>query len=106
MSDHEPPRVEVSDLPDPVPADWVVLDVREPFEWEAGHIAGATHVPLGDLPTRVDELDPERPLLVVCHLGQRSAYATAWLTSIGREAVNLEGGMDAWEAAGRPVVTP
>jgi rhodanese-related sulfurtransferase len=105
MSDHEPPCIEVTEVPEPVPADWVVLDVREPFEWAAGHIPDATHVPLGDLPLRLGELDPQRPHLVVCHLGQRSAYATAWLTSIGHHAVNLEGGMDAWEAAGRPVIT-
>nr|WP_309221728.1 rhodanese-like domain-containing protein [Aeromicrobium senzhongii] len=66
---------------------------------------GRSTSPLGDLPFRVDELDPERPVLVVCHLGQRSAHAAAWLTHRGHEAINLEGGMDAWEAAGRTVVT-
>lgn len=105
MSEHDQPGIEVADLPETLPADWLVLDVREPFEWQAGHIDGALHLPLGELPLRVGELDPQRPVLVVCHLGQRSAYATAWLTSMGHHAVNLEGGMDAWEAAGRPVIT-
>ncbi|GAA2083685.1 rhodanese-like domain-containing protein [Aeromicrobium tamlense] len=105
MSDSGLPQVSVTEVPDPLPEDWVVLDVREPFEWEAGHIDGAVHVPLGQLPLQVERLDPQRPMLVVCHLGQRSAHATAWLTSMGHHAVNLEGGMDAWEAAGRPVVS-
>ncbi|ALX06131.1 MULTISPECIES: rhodanese-like domain-containing protein [Aeromicrobium] len=96
------PTTTVADLPDPLPDDLVVLDVREPHEWDAGHVPGAVHVPLGDLPTRVGELDPQARTLVVCHLGGRSARATAWLGQQGHDVVNLAGGMDAWEAAGRP----
>ncbi len=92
----------VNDLPDPLPADLVVLDVREQHEWDAGHIEGARHVPLGDVPARVGELDPTVRTLVVCHVGGRSARATAWLAQQGYDVVNLAGGMDAWEAAGRP----
>jgi len=99
------PSVTVADLPDPLPDDLVVVDVREPFEWEAGHIDGAVHVPLGDLSRRVGELDPQARTLVVCHLGGRSARATAWLSAQGHDVTNLTGGMDAWEAAGRPVVS-
>lgn len=95
----------VTDLPDPLPADLVVLDVREQHEWDAGHIEGARHVPLGDVPARVGELDPTVRILVVCHVGGRSARASAWLTQQGYDVVNLAGGMDAWESAGRPVVT-
>lgn len=98
------PAVTVADLPDPLPSDLVVLDVREGFEWEAGHIDGAVHVPLGELPARVGELDPQARTLVVCHLGGRSAQATMWLAGQGHDVVNLTGGMDAWEGAGRPVV--
>ncbi len=94
----------VNDLPDPLPADLVVLDVREQHEWDAGHIEGARHVPLGDVPARVGELDPTVRTLVVCHVGGRSARATAWLAQQGYDVVNLAGGMDAWEGAGRPVV--
>ncbi|MCD9154318.1 rhodanese-like domain-containing protein [Aeromicrobium duanguangcaii] len=104
MTDHTPARFTPAEVPDPVPAEWIVLDVREPFEWARGHLPDAVHIPLGDLPARVDELDPQRPVLVVCHLGQRSAHAAAWLNHVGREAINLEGGMDAWEAAGRTIV--
>ena len=96
------PTTTVSDLPDPLPQDLVVLDVREADEWDGGHIEGAVHVPLGDLPARVGELDPQARTLVVCHLGGRSARATAWLGQQGHDVVNLDGGMDAWEAAGRP----
>ncbi|GAA2083639.1 rhodanese-like domain-containing protein [Aeromicrobium halocynthiae] len=95
----------VTDLPDPLPADLVVLDVREQHEWDAGHIEGARHVPLGDVPARVDELDPTVRTLVVCHVGGRSARASAWLAQQGYDVVNLAGGMDAWQGAGRPVVT-
>lgn len=95
----------VTDLPDPLPADLVVLDVREQHEWDAGHIEGARHVPLGDVPARVGELDPTVRTLVVCHVGGRSARASAWLTQQGYDVVNLAGGMDAWEGSGRPVVT-
>lgn len=102
MHPDELPTTDVSALPDPLPEGLVVLDVREPDEWAGGHIDGATHIPLGDLPTRVGELDPQARTLVVCHLGGRSARATAWLRAQGHDVVNLEGGMEAWEATGRP----
>lgn len=97
------PTTTVDSVPAPLPPDLVVLDVREPSEWAMGHIAGAVHIPLGDLPARFGELDPQRQTLVVCHLGGRSARATAWLQAQGHDVVNLDGGMEAWEAAGRPV---
>ncbi|HEY1116286.1 MAG TPA: rhodanese-like domain-containing protein [Acidimicrobiales bacterium] len=98
------PTTTVADVPDPLPEHLVVLDVREPHEWDAGHVDGAVHIPLGELPARVGELDPQAETLVVCHLGGRSAQATAWLGQQGHDVTNLAGGMDAWEAAGRPVV--
>ncbi|MCW2831700.1 MAG: sulfurtransferase [Aeromicrobium sp.] len=104
MSDSGIPTTDLHSVPDAVLAGLVVLDVREDHEWAAGHIAGAVHVPLGDLPARVGELDPTVRTLVVCHVGGRSARATAWLHAQGHEVVNLQGGMEAWEQAGRPVV--
>ncbi|MGH9017561.1 MAG: rhodanese-like domain-containing protein [Acidimicrobiales bacterium] len=83
----------------------VLLDVREPDEWEAGHAPGAVHVPLGDLPGRVGELDAGVPVVVICRSGARSARATAWLSAQGFGAANLVGGMQQWEAAGRPVTS-
>jgi rhodanese-related sulfurtransferase len=98
------PTVAVDDVTDPTADGWVVLDVREPHEWAGGHIEGALHIPLGDLPARVDELDPQAKTLVVCHVGARSASATAWLHGRGHDVANLAGGMDAWEGAQRPIV--
>lgn len=95
----------MSDLPDPLPDDLTVLDVREPEEWAAGHIQGAIHVPLGDLPARAGELDPRARTIVVCHMGGRSAQATDWLAQQGHDVTNLAGGMDAWQNAGRPTTT-
>jgi rhodanese-related sulfurtransferase len=100
------PTVSVDDVTDPTAADWVVLDVRELWEWAAGHIEGAVHIPLGELPARVGELDPQARTLVVCHVGARSAQAAAWLRQQGHDVANLAGGMDAWEGARRPVVVP
>lgn len=104
MTDAGIPTVDVRDIPSPIPDDVVVLDVREDGEWQAGHIDGATHIPLGDLPARVGELDPTVRTLVICHLGGRSARATHWLQAQGLDATNVEGGMEAWEQAGRPIV--
>jgi rhodanese-related sulfurtransferase len=98
------PAVEIADVPTPLPRGVVVLDVREPEEWRAGHIDDALHVPIGQLPARVGEVPSDRQVLVVCKVGARSASATAFLLSLGRNAVNLSGGMNAWAAAGRPVV--
>ena len=80
-----------------------LLDVREPYEWAAGHAAEATHVPLGQL--SLDVIPDGEPLLVVCHVGGRSAMATQALRNAGLPAVNVAGGMAAWEQAGLPVVT-
>lgn len=85
--------------------DAVVLDVREPDEWEAGHIPGALHIPLSDVPGRLGELPEGGQITVVCRSGGRSARATNWLTQNGYDAINLEGGMGAWEAAGREMVS-
>jgi rhodanese-related sulfurtransferase len=80
------------------------VDVREPDEWEAGHIPGAVHIPLGDLPFRLAELPPTRDLILVCHSGGRSFAATAFLLQNRYpRAVNLEGGMVAWQAADHPI---
>jgi rhodanese-related sulfurtransferase len=103
MSDSVVPTIDVHGVPHASPTDLVVLDVREDHEWSAGHIEGATHIPLGQLQARVGELDPAARTLVVCHVGGRSARATAWLHAQGHDVVNLEGGMEAWEQAGRPV---
>jgi rhodanese-related sulfurtransferase len=99
------PEVAVSQVPAELPEDLVVLDVREGDEWAAGHIDGAVHIPLMDIPSRSAELPPDRQVLVVCKVGARSAQATAYLQALGIRAVNMAGGMWAWQAAGRQMTT-
>lgn len=103
MVSPEIPAVNIADLP----ADGVLLDVREDDEWQAGHAAKAVHIPLGELPSRVAELAdlPDGPVYVVCRSGGRSARATAWLNASGWDAVNVSGGMKSWDAEGREVVS-
>ena len=84
----------------------LVLDVREENEFKSGHILNAKLIPLGKLAERVAELEHyrERPVVVVCRSGQRSASACALLSKQGFEqAYNLEGGMLAWQKAGLPL---
>lgn len=100
----EIPTAEVSAVPDPLPDGLLVLDVREDEEWRAGHVAGSVHVPLMELGARYVELPESEQTLVVCRVGNRSAYAAAFLVQQGVDAVNLAGGLVAWESAGRPLV--
>ena len=75
----------------------VVLDVREPWEYEAARIEGSRLIPLAQMPERVSELDPARETVVICHHGARSAYVTQALTQSGfSKVLNLEGGLDAY----------
>ena len=99
------PTVAITGVPDPLPEGLHVLDVREPVEWQHGHIEGAQHIPLGELADRVDEVPAEGQTLVVCKVGGRSARAAGYLLQSGRDVVNLDGGMLDWEAAGRAMVS-
>jgi rhodanese-related sulfurtransferase len=82
----------------------LLVDVREPGEFLAVRAPGAVLVPTSQFAARVGELPSDRPLLVVCHLGSRSAAVVGFLQRAGRQdAVNVDGGMDAWERAGLPV---
>ncbi|MDH6134714.1 rhodanese-related sulfurtransferase [Kitasatospora sp. MAA4] len=87
-----------------VPAEAVLVDVREQDEWDAGHVEGALHIPIGEFTARIDEV-PDAPLYVLCRVGGRSAQVVQYLVAQGREAFNVDGGMFAWEAAGRPMVS-
>jgi len=98
------PTVTIDQVPNPLPDGLTVLDVREPVEWAHGRIEGAVHIPLGDLVERVAEVPTETQVLVVCKVGGRSAQATGFLVQSGVDAVNLDGGMLEWSAAGRPMV--
>jgi len=82
-----------------------LLDVREQDEWDAGHIDGAQHIPLGQLGARVGEVPKDRAVVAVCRSGGRSERATQGLRTIGYQAENLEGGVTAWSRAGLPLVS-
>ena len=80
-----------------------LLDVREPWEFEVCRIAGSRLVPLGQLPARLSELQPDRPTVVICHHGVRSLRAAAFLEHCGfGDVVNLSGGIDAWARTVEP----
>lgn len=93
----------VPDLPPSLPEDVTLLDVREPDEWAAGHAPDAVHIPMGDLAARLDDLPPDNEVYVVCRSGGRSARVTAYLNANGWDAKNVDGGMQSWAAAGRPM---
>jgi rhodanese-related sulfurtransferase len=81
----------------------LILDVREPFEIALAPFPGATHIPMGDIPSRLSELDPDRETVVVCHHGVRSAQVAMYLARMGFERVlNLAGGIDAWSEDADP----
>jgi rhodanese-related sulfurtransferase len=77
-----------------------LVDVRQPHEFEAGHIENATHIELQELAAQVDSLDRTRPVVLVCRSGGRSAMATAALAQAGFDAHNMAGGMLEWNAGG------
>ncbi len=94
------PEIAVSQLP----ADAVLLDVREDEEWAAGHAPGAVHIPMTTLAGRLDEIPDGDPLYVICRTGGRSARAAGYLNANGWDAVNVDGGMSVWQLLGRPLV--
>ena len=81
----------------------LVLDVREPSEIAIAPFPGASHIPMGDIPSRLTELDPDRETVVVCHHGVRSAQVAIYLARMGFERIlNLAGGIDAWSETADP----
>jgi rhodanese-related sulfurtransferase len=80
---------------------WMLLDVRTDDEWAGGRIAGSLHIPMDQLMQRMDEVDDR--VVCVCAVGARSARVAQFLNAQGREAVNLDGGLDAWASSGFPV---
>jgi rhodanese-related sulfurtransferase len=105
VSSFDVPTVGVDGVPDGA----ALLDVREDDEWAAGHIEGAMHIPMYDVPTVLADdpgpLVPGRQIVVICAVGARSAQVTAWLIRQGYDAVNLSGGMHAWADAGQPMIS-
>jgi rhodanese-related sulfurtransferase len=81
----------------------VLLDVREPVEWATVRAQQALHIPMGQLSTSTHRLPEGGTIACICHIGARSAVVAEALVGAGYDAVNVAGGMDAWEAAGLPV---
>jgi rhodanese-related sulfurtransferase len=80
-----------------------VVDVRADHEWEAGRIAGATHLPLAELAERAGEIDQDRPVILYCRGGNRSTMAAAALAAAGYDAAKLSEGIVGWAEAGLPL---
>lgn len=80
------------------------IDVRETHEYTGGHAVGTEHIPLNSITARADELAEDQDIIFICQKGQRSALAAEYAAAAGRTRLfNLEGGTDAWVAAGLPV---
>lgn len=84
---------------------WQLVDVREPWEIETARIENTINIRMGDLPSRLSELDPSRPVAFICHSGGRSARAAGFCASRGHARVaNIRGGSDAWSLTVDPRV--
>ena len=84
-----------------------LVDCREPYEWEAGRVQGAIHLPLNALMAGdMGDLVADRPVAVICRTGNRSELATMMLQARGFEAYNVQGGMEEWAAQGLPFAAP
>jgi len=81
----------------------LLVDVREPYEREAGHIAGSRHIALGELSAQAQSLEPERPVVFYCRVGSRSEMAAQAFRASGLEAYSMTGGLVQWASEGRPL---
>jgi rhodanese-related sulfurtransferase len=83
-----------------------ILDVREPYEWEAGHVEGSVHVPLAQVMAGEAQewVAGDRPVVVICRSGNRSELAALMLQARGIDAENVEGGLEDWARLGLPLV--
>jgi rhodanese-related sulfurtransferase len=93
--------IDAADAAEKVAAGAQLIDVRQDYEWEAGRIPGAEHIPLERLPAASERLDRDRPIVFQCRTGSRSGLAAQVFRASGFEAYNLAGGLHAWVEAGR-----
>ncbi|MGL4305797.1 MAG: rhodanese-like domain-containing protein [Mycobacteriaceae bacterium] len=98
------PSVIAKELPTKLPNSAVILDVREYQEWDGGHIAQALHIPMGEIPVRMSEIDPTLDVYVMCHSGARSLRVADYLNHNGYKCINVSDGMLGWVQAQRPVI--
>jgi rhodanese-related sulfurtransferase len=82
---------------------WTMIDVREPYEREAGHVEGTRHVELAQLTSQAETIDRDSPVIFICHVGGRSGMAAEAFRASGYDAYNLRGGITAWVEAGLPI---
>jgi rhodanese-related sulfurtransferase len=80
-----------------------LVDVREPYEWEAGRVDGARHIELERLASKADSIDRERPVVFYCRVGARSGMAASAFRRAGYQAYSMDGGITAWHARGLPL---
>jgi rhodanese-related sulfurtransferase len=99
-----PPEVSATQALELLRSEAILLDVREDHEWAAGHAPDATHIPMSRISQHARSLPADKTIICVCHVGARSAAVAAALNRAGWTARNLTGGMEAWAAAGLPVV--
>jgi rhodanese-related sulfurtransferase len=99
-----PSEISATEAADRLAGDAVLLDVREQDEWDAGHAPQARHLAMSELGGRIDEIPNDVPVICVCHGGGRSSRVAMALHRAGYNAINMRGGMVAWDAAGLPVV--
>jgi rhodanese-related sulfurtransferase len=98
------PEIDIDKLARAVRQGATIIDVREPVEYDAGHVPGAVLMPMGQLPGRTAELGHSAPVYVVCASGNRSAAMSAFLRGAGFDAYSVPGGTSAWARSGRPIV--
>jgi len=99
------PEIDVDELARRREAGIVLIDVRQPDEYDEFHVPGAILIPLADVPERLVEVPDAGPVHVICRSGGRSRTAVAFLRERGYEAVNVAGGSLAWQESGRPIAT-
>lgn len=92
--------------PNEVPEGAQLIDVREKDEWAVEHAKGATHIPMSEITGRIQEIDPDKDIYVICHAGGRSMQVCQYLEhALGWDTTNVEGGTDNWKASGLPIET-
>jgi rhodanese-related sulfurtransferase len=97
--------IDAADAADLASRSAVIVDVRQPAEWKAGHIKGTLHIPLRQLAKRLEQLPRGNTIVTVCRTGHRSSIAARTLTRAGHDVLNLKGGINAWSRAGLPLST-
>jgi rhodanese-related sulfurtransferase len=96
------PEIDVQTLADRCAAGCRLFDVREPFEYEEIRIAGATLIPMAEVPEEIEQFEGDEPVYLICRTGSRSGKAAEYLQRNGIDAVNVAGGLVAWVQAGLP----